>query len=97
MIICILYIVIAIVIRLCYVIFIEDKNCEFLDGVSSALISIAVFIILSSYLNKDEPKAIDVYNGKTKMSITYQDSIPIDTIIIYKEPQVFDWWMLKNK
>lgn len=31
-----------------------------------------------------EPQAIDVYRGKTILQITYKNSIPIDTTVIYK-------------
>lgn len=32
-----------------------------------------------------QPTALDVYRGKTTLQITYQDSIPVDTIVIFKE------------
>lgn len=32
----------------------------------------------------DIPKAIDVYRGNTTLEITYKDSIPVDTVIIFK-------------
>lgn len=31
------------------------------------------------------PKAIDVYRGNTTLQITYQDSIPIDSVVVFKE------------
>ena len=31
------------------------------------------------------PSALDVYKGKTTLQITYRDSIPIDTIVVFKE------------
>lgn len=33
----------------------------------------------------DPPKAIDVYRGKTELKVTYEDSIPVDTVVIYKK------------
>lgn len=30
------------------------------------------------------PKAIDVYRGKTTLQITYVDSVPKDTIVVFK-------------
>ena len=35
--------------------------------------------------NLGEPKAIDVYRGLTTLQITYQDSIPTDTIVVWKK------------
>jgi hypothetical protein len=31
------------------------------------------------------PKAIDVYRGRTTLEITYKDSIPVDSIVVFKE------------
>lgn len=31
-----------------------------------------------------KPQAIDVYRGKTTLQITYQDTIPTDTVVIWK-------------
>lgn len=37
-----------------------------------------------SYSDKSTPKAIDVYRGKTTLQITYIDSIPQDTVVVFK-------------
>ena len=31
------------------------------------------------------PEAIDVYRGKTTIEITYRDSIPVDTVVVFNE------------
>ena len=31
------------------------------------------------------PQAIDVYRGRTTLEITYKDSIPIDSTVVFKE------------
>ena len=36
-------------------------------------------IIISS------PQAIDVYRGRTTLEIIYKDSIPIDSVVVFKE------------
>lgn len=33
------------------------------------------------------PRAIDVYRGKTTLQITYQDSIPVDSIVVFKDKE----------
>lgn len=33
---------------------------------------------------KSEMKPIDVYRGKTTLEITYRDSIPIDSVVVFK-------------
>ena len=30
------------------------------------------------------PQAIDVYRGKTTLQITYKDSIPVDSVVVFK-------------
>lgn len=42
-------------------------------------------ILIHNWLISDEPTALDVYQGKTTLEITYKDSIPIDTIVVFKE------------
>ena len=42
-------------------------------------------ILIHNWLISDEPTALDVYRGKTTLEITYKDSIPIDTIIVFKD------------
>lgn len=31
-----------------------------------------------------KPTALDVYQGKTTLEITYKDSIPIDSVVVFK-------------
>ena len=44
--------------------------------------SILVLFLSVSFIIK--PKAIDVYKGKTTLEITYQDKIPIDSTVVWK-------------
>jgi hypothetical protein len=30
------------------------------------------------------PTALDVYRGKTTLEITYRDSMPVDSVVVYK-------------
>ena len=55
--------------------------------VGSVLISIGILLVLVgivSILSKN-PTALDVYQGKTTLEITYRDSIPIDSVVVFKE------------
>ena len=45
---------------------------------------ILVFITLIVTSLKEEPKAIDVYRGKTTLEITYKDRVPIDSTVVWK-------------
>ena len=42
-------------------------------------------ILIHNWLISDEPTALDVYQGKTTLEITYRDSIPIDSVVVFKE------------
>lgn len=49
---------------------------------ASVLYPVLVLFLLSSYMKK--PTAIDVYEGKTTLEITYRDKVPIDSIVVWK-------------
>ena len=54
-----------------------------------AIIEILIYIwyfVLGYCLNKNinTPTALDVYRDKTTLEITYRDSVPVDTIVVYK-------------
>lgn len=66
---------------------IESKE---VDGVEVGDIFV-IFILgalmqatISSSLSSKEPKPIDVYRGKTALKISYVDTIPQDTLVIWK-------------
>lgn len=40
--------------------------------------------LLSSYKNRNTPTALNVYQGKTTLEITYRDSIPVDSVVVWK-------------
>ena len=56
--------------------------------VESAFMLIAttllLFISIDACLHQDYPSAKSVYEGKTTLQITYEDSIPVDTVVVYK-------------
>ena len=54
---------------------------EIVKGSVVALFTICVCGIIKI----NTPQAIDVYRGRTTLEITYRDSIPIDSAVIFKE------------
>lgn len=42
-------------------------------------------MLMVSYIYESTPKAIEVYQGKTTLEITYRDSIPVDSVVVYKK------------
>lgn len=39
---------------------------------------------IAPYKSNNKPTALDVYRGKTTLEITYRDSIPVDSVVVYK-------------
>lgn len=60
------------------------------DGDARALLNLIVFsigelfIIISLIEHYNKPTAIDVYRGNTTLEITYRDSIPVDSVVVFK-------------
>ena len=66
-------------------IFTDNKDYRF---ISALLLIISTFIfteLVSSYESRNTPTAMDVYQGKTTLEITYRDSIPVDSIVVFKD------------
>lgn len=50
--------------------------------------TIAAFFILFSIIlhgTHESPTALDVYQGKTTLEITYKDGVPVDSVVVFKE------------
>lgn len=57
--------------------------CDFfINIVVIVLIFIGITLIVESV--SPTPQAIDVYRGNTTLQITYRDSIPIDSVVVFK-------------
>ena len=50
-----------------------------------AFIGIMSCIVGMACLLHNNPQAIDVYRGRTTLEITYKDSIPVDSTVVFKE------------
>lgn len=60
----------------------DEGAFAFLWGVIGAFIlSGGLFM----YEESHKPTAMDVYQGKTTLQITYRDSIPVDSVVVFKE------------
>lgn len=55
---------------------------------SAFLLSVFVVIAFAAYTSheyRNIPTAMDVYHGKTTLEITYRDTIPVDSVVVFKE------------
>ena len=65
--------------------------CLFLIRYNSIGGTIALTLYIAGILNiiiyhaTEAPSALDVYKGKTVLKITYEDKIPVDTVVVYKK------------
>ncbi len=41
-------------------------------------------ICVCGIISISTPQAIDVYRGRTTLEITYKDSVPIDSVVVFK-------------
>lgn len=63
----------------------NNKTARELSVYLIMLLSAIFGVAYNTYTNKKYPTAIDVYQGKTTLEITYRDSIPVDSVVVYKE------------
>ena len=69
------------------IIFIEDEN-KLILFLGAFKCTIGGAMIMKGIYETDmkyTPTAIDVYKGKTTLQITYKDSIPVDSVVVFKE------------
>ena len=79
-----LLILIMILVPTFHYIFCDDDNDDTLilfHMISTVFIIIWV-ILVSVYMNR--PTAMDVYQGKTTLEITYKDGVPVDSVVVWK-------------
>ena len=62
----------------------EYKNAAFIFGVFGAYIVSGAVLMFSS---NSTPTAMDVYQGKTTLEITYKDGVPIDSVVVFKNKE----------
>jgi len=62
-----------------FIIFAISEERKILAFIGMILYSIGVECLFHS-----KPQAIDVYRDKTTLKITYKDSIPTDSIVVFK-------------
>lgn len=58
-----------------------DKKASVI-GIVLCAVFYGAFTAMACY--EEEPTAIDVYQGKTTLEITYRDSVAIDSTVVYK-------------
>lgn len=62
----------------------ECKDVAFIFGVLGGYIISGAVLMLSS---DSKPTAMDVYQGKTTLEITYKDGVPVDSVVVFKNKE----------
>ena len=66
----------------------QEKYSGLAASVGTVLVIIGILVLVHFKAKENpEPTAIDVYRGKTTLQITYLDSIPMDTVVVWKEEE----------
>lgn len=66
-------------------VFSKDGDNRAISCFCAVMFSIIFTGVFIYYKHKDSPTALDVYQGKTTLEITYRDSIPVDSVVVFKE------------
>ena len=63
-----------------------NRNKEDAEVVFGVFIGLLLSFLISFIIVpiKESIPAIEVYRGNTTLQITYQDSIPVDSVVVYK-------------
>lgn len=59
----------------------DNFGSGFIMGI---MLTSIIMTIIFTKVDSCSPQAIDVYKGKTTLEITYKDSVPIDSIVVFK-------------
>ena len=64
--------------------FIDEENKDY--AIATMAISCLCFSMgIICFIVNDKPSALDVYQDKTTLEITYRDSIPVDSVVVFKK------------
>ena len=73
------------IIALSYGVCFPKDNDEWLAYSSITCFAVGFILLLCCAIDKEiNPTAIDVYQGKTTLEITYKDGVAIDSTVVFK-------------
>lgn len=62
----------------------EYNDRRFGIVISLCLFIVCIFILVQIIIQEQTPTAMDVYQGKTTLEITYKDGAPVDSVVVWK-------------
>ena len=51
--------------------------------IAGLIVGVIVMGIMLTIIDSKIPKPIDVYRGRTVLKITYEDTVPVDTAVVF--------------
>lgn len=73
------------IVALAIILIIDKKeNGDCFKSWCTILLSCWALISLVSLITYYTPTALDVYQGKTTLKITYRDNVAVDSVVVYK-------------
>ena len=63
----------------------DDFSNGMILGIALLLVMLICLITIGINIIVPTPTAMDVYQGKTTLEITYIDGIPVDSVVIFKD------------
>lgn len=79
-----LYFIILCLWGLCFILAII-KESNIYSGLFVLSTGMMIGFVITALTITGKPTAIDVYKGKTTLEITYRDTVPIDTVVVFKK------------
>ena len=82
---------IMVVFGLLYVIFFiwnistKDKDDRAASAFLLTMSAVIFFALFATCENGNTPTAMDVYQGKTTLEITYRDTVTVDSVVVFKD------------
>ena len=64
--------------------FTDFSDLAFIFGVTGAYVLSGGIMM---HQESRKPTAMDVYQGKTTIEITYKDGVPVDSIVVFKDKE----------
>ena len=61
----------------------KDKDWNIWIFILGMIAGIVFLLGIFSY----EPTAMDVYQGKTTLKVTYKNNVPIDSVVVFKQKE----------
>ena len=53
-------------------------------GIVITILFVMEICLVHEIIEKPKPSALDVYQNKTTLEITYKDGVPVDSVVVFK-------------